>query len=274
MAVMQPRPAATLILLRPGAGGPEVLMIQRTQSAAFLGGAYVFPGGAIDALDSDPRVLKRVLGVTPEAADARLKVPNALAYYVAAIRESFEEAGVLLLVDRNGSVLTAARAERLEGYRKKPFLELLESEDLYVPAGALAYYGHWITAPGRSRRFDARFFVALAPQGQEGVHDANEAMHQAWIRPREALERGARGEIELVFATQQTLKDLARFDDCPAAFSHAAALKEIDTNRACRALGKEGERIFRRVDPQYFEIHWSDPEETGTTTYELVPGEP
>jgi glyoxylase-like metal-dependent hydrolase (beta-lactamase superfamily II)/8-oxo-dGTP pyrophosphatase MutT (NUDIX family) len=267
-----PRPAATLILLRPGSQGPEVLMIQRTKSAVFLGGAYVFPGGAIDAADSDPRVLKRVVGLSGEAADARLGIPNALAYYVAAIRESFEEAGVLLAANADGSLIDAAHAESLHSHRQSSFVELLERENLFIPAGRLAYFGHWITAPGRSRRFDARFFVALAPEGQEGSHDQNEAMHQVWVRPGEALERSARGEIELVFATQTTLKELGRFESPALAFEHAASLPEILTNRACRAQGKDGEKIFRRVDPQYFEIHWSDPEETGQTSYELIPG--
>src|SRR5258706_5666483 len=198
-----PRPAATLILLRPGAGGPEVLMIQRTQSAAFLGGAYVFPGGALDAQDADPRMLKRIVGLRPDQADTRLKLPSgAIAYYVAAIRECFEEAGVLLLVDAKGSQISAAHAGSLLSHREKSFADFLEAENLFVPAGALAYYGHWVTAPGRSRRFDARFFVALAPEGQEGSHDANETVHLMWLRPREALERGARREIELTFATQ------------------------------------------------------------------------
>src|SRR5690348_16629086 len=107
-----PRPAATLVLLRQGASGPEVLMIQRTQNAAFLGGAYAVPGGALDAADSDARVLKRVVGLAAEAADARLKAPNALAYYVAAIRESFEEAGVLLLFNGDGSTVSASQAEK------------------------------------------------------------------------------------------------------------------------------------------------------------------
>jgi glyoxylase-like metal-dependent hydrolase (beta-lactamase superfamily II)/8-oxo-dGTP pyrophosphatase MutT (NUDIX family) len=271
---MTPRPAATLILLRPGAQGPEVLMIQRTHSAAFLGGAYVFPGGAIDALDSDPRVLKRIQGLDAAAANARLGVDNALAYFVAAIRESFEESGVLLLTDRSGAPIPAARAESLHAHRQKGFVEMLEAEDLFVPAGKLAYYGHWITAPGRSRRFDARFFLAAAPEGQEGSHDAGEAVHQMWVRPREALERSARGEIELVFATQQTLKELDRHRDCAAAIASAFDAKEIETNRACRALGKDGEKIFRRSDPAYHEIHWSDPEETGATTYDLAPGVP
>ncbi len=196
-------------------------MIQRTKSAAFLGGAYVFPGGALDPQDSDPRVLKRIVDLTPPQANARLGIPSeALAYYVAAIRECFEEAGVLLLLDVTGLPISAAQADSLLPCRDKPFVDLLERQNLFIPAGALAYYGHWITAPGRSRRFDARFFVALAPEGQEGSHDENETVHHMWVRPREALERGARGEIEQVFATQHTLRDLTRFSGCEELFSH------------------------------------------------------
>jgi glyoxylase-like metal-dependent hydrolase (beta-lactamase superfamily II)/8-oxo-dGTP pyrophosphatase MutT (NUDIX family) len=269
------RPAATLILLRPAPGGPEVLMLQRTQNAAFLGGAYVFPGGSLDALDSDPRVLRRVTGWTGAQANRRLGLADsALAYYVAAVRECFEEAGVALLHDSSGKLISKDHAEKLQAHRKSSFIEMLEAENLFIPGDALAYYGHWITAPGRARRFDTRFFVAQAPEGQEGSHDANETVHHMWVSPREALARGERGEIELVFATQTSLRDLGRFDAPRAAFEYAAALAEIDTNRACRAMGKDGERVFRRADPQYFEIHWADPEETGTTSHEIVPGMP
>ncbi|HVJ12399.1 MAG TPA: NUDIX domain-containing protein, partial [Burkholderiales bacterium] len=266
---MTPRPAATLILLRDGM---EVLMLQRTQSAAFLGGAYVFPGGSLDPQDND---MRRVLGITEAQANERLKLAaGAIAYYVAAIRECFEEAGILLACERSGKQISATRAEGLMHWRQKPFREMLEAEDLYIPAGALAYFGHWVTAPGRSRRFDARFFVALAPQGQRGSHDAAETVHDVWITPREALERGARNEIELVNATQQSLKDLSRFDDPGTAYQHARALPEVDENRACWAQGKQGPQIFRRADAPYFEVHWVDPEETGTSTYDLVAGEP
>ena len=266
---MKPRPAATLILLRDGM---EVLMLQRTQSAAFLGGAYVFPGGSLDPQDDSA---ERVVGLTEAQANERLKVASGgIAYYVAAIRECFEEAGVLLARDAKGAPISAKRAESLMHWRNKPFREMLKAEDLCIPAGELAYFGHWITAPGRSRRFDARFFIALAPAGQQGSHDAAETVHDVWITPREALERGARGEIELVNATQQSLKDLARFSDPRAAFDYARAIPEIDENRACWAQGKDGPKIFRRGDAPYFEIHWSDPGETGETTYDIVAGEP
>src|SRR5712671_2364861 len=270
MATMIPRPAATLALLRdtefPNAAGPQVLMLQRTQSAAFLGGAYVFAGGSLDAADDDGRIVARVRGLS-------LPTPP-VAYWIAAIRECFEEAGILLACDAQGQIVSAARAAGLAHYRSRPFVELLQGEDLYLPASELAYCGHWITAPGRARRFDTRFFVARAPDGQEGSHDAGEMVHALWITPREALERGARGEIELVHATRETLSELKNFATAAEAMRHVRSLKEIDENRACRALGREGEKIFRRADPQYFEIHWSDPEETGQGSYELTPGVP
>ena len=275
------RPAATVILLRAGPGGPEALLLQRTQAAAFLGGAYVFPGGALDTADGEARVLRRVVGLDDAAASARLGLARGgLAYWVAAVRECFEEAGILLAREEGGGELSAARAAELARHReplnagKLAFAEFLDAERLLLPADALAYYGHWITAPGRARRFDARFFVARAPAGQDGSHDASEIVHHAWLRPREALERGDRGEMELVFATRHTLADLARFPDPQRAFEHARDLPEIETNRACWAQGREGPRLFRRADPQYFEIHWSDPEETGQSAYELVPGVP
>jgi len=264
MAAPVPRPAATLALLRDGADGPEVLMLQRTKAAVFLGGAYVFPGGSLDPADADPRVAKRVLGGPDD---------EALPYYVAAIRECFEEAGVLLACDQDGRPVDAARAERLMPFRNESFVRLLEAEDLYLPAGELAFIGHWITAPGRARRFDTRFFLAAAPAGQQGSHDANETVHDVWIRPQEALERAARGEIELVFATRQTLSEFARFASVEEAVHHARSLPAVEPNRACWATGKDGPKLFRRADPQYFEIHWCDPEETGDSSYEIVAGE-
>ncbi|MFN2646054.1 MAG: MBL fold metallo-hydrolase [Burkholderiales bacterium] len=263
---MAARPAATLALLRDAPGGPEVLMLQRTQSAVFLGGAYVFPGGSLDTSDTDPRVVQRVKNLLAENPP--------IAYWVAAVRECFEEAGVLLACDARGALIAPERARTLAGYRSRPFIELLEEHDLYIPTGELAYIGHWVTTPGRTRRFDTRFFVALAPAGQEAAHDAGETVHTLWIRPSEALERAARGEIELVYATQHTLGELKRFATAADAMRHVRALTDIEENRACIAQGADGEKIFRRADPQYAEIHWSDPEESGTTTYDLIAGAP
>jgi glyoxylase-like metal-dependent hydrolase (beta-lactamase superfamily II)/8-oxo-dGTP pyrophosphatase MutT (NUDIX family) len=275
------RPAATVALLREAAGGLDVFMLQRTRGAAFLAGAYVFPGGAIDDHDADPRILRRVVGLSDGDASARLGVAaGGLAHWVAAVRECFEEAGILIAWDEERRPVGAERAAALERLRgplnagELSFAEFLEREKLLIPAHELAYFGHWITAPGRSRRFDTRFFVAIAPQGQQGSHDNSETIHNLWLRPQEALERNAQGKIELVFATKHTLAELARFASPYQAFEHVKALPEVETNRACWAQGRDGPRVFRRADPQYFEIHWCDPEESGNTSYDLVPGTP
>ncbi|HEX9398435.1 MAG TPA: MBL fold metallo-hydrolase [Burkholderiales bacterium] len=250
---MVPRPAATLILLRDGAQGVEVLMMQRAKESAFLGGAYVFPGGSLDAEDAG-------------GDDALAK------YRYAAVRECFEEAGILLLEDKHKKIITEKKAASLAAYRNKSFQELLKQEKLRVPHQALAHYGHWITSPGAARRFETHFFLAVAPAGQEGSHDPVEAVHQIWIRPADALERGARGEIDLVFATRTTLGDLKQFSSATEAFAAVRARPAPETNRACWAQGKDGPKLFRRADAPYFEIHWSDPEETGQSTYDLTAG--
>jgi len=275
------RPAATLLLLRDGNSGPEAFLLQRTLSAAFLAGAHVFPGGALDRADGDARVLRRVTGISDAQASARLGVESGgLAYWVAAVRECFEESGILLAESEDGRAPDAARTAALAQYRtplhagELAFHEFLEQERLVLRGSALAYFGHWITAPGRARRFDTRFFLALAPPDQPGAHDGTELIDSVWLRPAEALEREASGAMQLVFATRNTLADLQRFARAQDAFEHARET-EVETNRACWALGADGAAaLFRRRDPQYFEIHWSDPEETGQTTIAFTPGVP
>jgi len=275
------RPAATVLLLRDGSLGPEAFLLQRTKSAAFLAGAHVFPGGALDKADQDQRVLRRVHGLDDTEASRRLGLDSGgLAYWVAALRECFEEAGILLAQGEDGRALGAQRAAQLAQYRgmlhsgKLAFAEFLERERLLLRAHELAYFGHWITAPGRARRFDTRFFLALAPEGQRGAHDGTELIASLWLRPQEAIEREARGAMDLVFATKNTLLDLARFSRAKDALEHAREA-EVETNRACWALGPDGaQALYRRRDPQYFEIHWSDPEESGQTSIALKPGAP
>ncbi len=278
----EPRPAATIILLRDTMSGPEAFMLQRTRSAAFLPGAYVFPGGALDATDRDPRAARRVLGLADGRASAQLGLDSGgLAYWIAAARECFEEAGILIATNAAGEPVAPERAEVLAPWRarlnagERAFAELLEDEDLYVPAPEIVYFSHWITAAGRPRRFNTRFFVARAPESQSGAHDESETVHSFWVAPREALARQDRGEIEIIFPTRTSLEDLGRFTTAAAAIEYARALGDIEVNAACWALDHEGsKRLFRRADPQYFEIHWCDPEETGETCYVIQPGTP
>jgi glyoxylase-like metal-dependent hydrolase (beta-lactamase superfamily II)/8-oxo-dGTP pyrophosphatase MutT (NUDIX family) len=275
------RPAATLVLLRDGTDGIEVFMLQRAASAVFLGGAYVFPGGALDTGDADPAMQALIAGIDEREANERLGLPaGALAYWVAALRECFEEAGFLLAHDASGQPVHASRAAALARHRealnaqRTPFAEVLRAENVLLAGSQIAYYQHWITAPLRPRRFDTRFFMGLAPQGQAGLHDNTETVHSLWIRPADALARGKRGEIELAFATQYVLRDLARFDNTDAALAYARALRDIPCHRGCIAQGREGQKLFRRGDAPYHEIHWTDPAETTTSCYDMNPGEP
>ena len=279
---LEPRPAATLLLLRETSGAPEVFMLQRTSKAAFLPGAFVFPGGALDPDDANGRAARRVRGLDDAQASARLGLAaGGLAYWVAAARECFEESGILLARDEKGSPVDPDRAMSLEHLREPLnagtllFSDFLEQEKLFIPAQEIAYYSHWITAPGRPRRFSTRFFVACAPAGQHGAHDRSETVHSVWVSPREALERDQRKEIELIFPTRSTLADLASLRTPREVFEHASGLGDIEVNAACWALDHEGsQRLFRRADPPYFEIHWSDPEEKGNTCFVIQPGIP
>ena len=279
MAQIVPRPAATLILLRDSDAGPEIFMLKRSPSAAFVANAYVFPGGGLDA--ADHKALDRVRGLSESEANRRLGVDTGgLAYWVAAVRECFEEAGILIAVDESGAPLDPGRADTLAVHRaainsgQLAFGELLEREKLAIPAERIAYFSHWITAPGRPRRFTARFFVAHAPEGQHGSHDDGETVASEWVRPHLALERCARGEIELVHPTRISLTELAPFPRAAEAFDFASSRIDIEADASCWATGKEGRKLFRRNDAPYAEVHWTDPEEAGDTTYDLVPGVP
>jgi glyoxylase-like metal-dependent hydrolase (beta-lactamase superfamily II)/8-oxo-dGTP pyrophosphatase MutT (NUDIX family) len=277
MPPIVPRPAATLILLRDGEAGPEIFMLKRSPSAAFVANAYVFPGGGLDA--ADHQALDRVNGLTEAQANRRLGVESGgLAYWVAAVRECFEEAGILIATEDSGAPLDPERANALAVHRDAvnagtlAFGELLARERLAIPAERIAYFSHWITAPGRPRRFSARFFVAHAPHGQHGSHDRSETVASEWVRPHLALERCAKGEIELVHPTRISLTELAAFEQAEAAFAFASTREDIEADASCWASGKEGRKLFRLNDPPYAEVHWSDPEEAGDTNYDLVPG--
>ncbi|MCC7325672.1 MAG: MBL fold metallo-hydrolase [Burkholderiales bacterium] len=273
------RPAATLILLREGARGPELLMQRRASAAVFLGGAYVFPGGALEISDADPGVQARVVGLSEEQARTRLTLAEgALAYWVAAARECFEEAGILLTQDEAGSPIAPDRVAAMTADREAlnrrelGFAELLARHRQFLRASELIYFDHRITPPIRPRRFDTRFFVASAPPGQGGSHDNNEAIDSAWLRPRDALDLAGRKEIEIAPVTAIVLEELARFANVDQALAHARAKEHIEADRVVVAQGRTGQQVFRRDDAAYAEIHWTDPEETMRTSYDLVPG--
>lgn len=226
---MEPRDAATVMLVRDQPE-LEVFLLRRSPRSAFVGGASVFPGGAVDDDDRAPAMLALADGVRASEADARLGSPGALGFWVAGIRECFEEAGVLLARDALAGDLVVSDALGLDVERRRllagerSFVEILGELGVVLDAGALVPFAHWITPPGNPRRYDTWFFVAAAPEGHVYEHDADETVASTWLRPAEALDQARRGEIELIYPTFRSLQTLARFDraDDVLAAVHAA----------------------------------------------------
>ena len=278
-----PRPAATLVLAREAAQGIEIFLLRRTHLAEFAGGAYVFPGGALDPSDQDERWAAHCVGMDDAAASRLLKLEHGgLAYWVAAIRECFEEAGLLLARDRSGAMLAIDRPEHtareFAGLREQliagslSFTDLCSDRDLRLALDHLAYFSHWITGPGRSRRYDTRFFVAVAPHAQTASHDSGETVAHIWIRPAEALERHRRGELNLMFPTIKTLEALARFADTAAVMDHARSPRPMPPMMPRMATGRDGPRVLMPGDNAYAEAGKIDPQGTGRVSYEILPG--
>jgi 8-oxo-dGTP pyrophosphatase MutT (NUDIX family) len=209
-----PRLAATVMLVRDLAPrGIEVFVVRRSARSAFMPDAYVFPGGALDAGDAAPQAVARLDSV-PAGVPAE--------FAVAAIRELFEEAGVLLAhrpdgaPPAHGDVAAARVALARDG-----FDATIERLQLTLSGSALSYYSRWITPPVETtRRFDTRFFVARAPEGQRASADAVETHDGLWISPADALARGDRGEIVLVFPTRKHLERLAGFGSVAELVEH------------------------------------------------------
>jgi 8-oxo-dGTP pyrophosphatase MutT (NUDIX family) len=208
-------PAATVMLVRDAAPeGVEVFVLRRTTGAAFAAGFYVFPGGRVDAADGlagDVDVDEFCDGVDDAAASAALGLGRGgAAFWVAAIRECFEESGILLARRRDGTPLAVRDGDRLLVYGGSlSMAELCRRDGLVLDAGALRYVSHWVTPVGESRRFDTRFFVAAAPVGQEGRHDDSETVASRWVRPADALAEFAAGELRLLPPTIANLRFLA-----------------------------------------------------------------
>ncbi len=214
-----PEPASTVVLLRPGPqGAPLVFFVKRHGKARFMPRYYVFPGGRVDPGDGDAALLGRLDGVDGDALAARMvgiaSARQALAHVVAALRETFEEAGVLLAhrhgqpVSTRTAELRAGRAALNEG--RTTFGALVQALDLRLDGGALTYFAHWVTPRGHRHRYDARFFLACAPDGQVEEHDAKETTASLWRSPGGALDAYAQGEDFLLAPpTWSVLRDLS-----------------------------------------------------------------
>lgn len=228
------RPAATVLLVRDAEeGGIEVFMLRRTLAAAFASGMFVFPGGKVDDVDGIAAISDLCEGLDDPTASSLLGLPSGgLAYWVACIRECFEEAGVLLARRHDtGEVLrfddrdVEARFER-ERHAihdgSAALLDLCAREGLRLATDAIHYVSHWITPVGERRRFDTRFFVARAPHAQRPLHDNAETIDSMWIRPHEAIERWRAGDLVLMPPTAANIEFLLPYGNADDALAAAA----------------------------------------------------
>jgi 8-oxo-dGTP pyrophosphatase MutT (NUDIX family) len=245
-----PRPAATVVVLRDSPLGPEVFMVRRHESTAFMGGAHVFPGGRVDAVDGDGDA--GWCDGIPHAAVQLPSLPpsNAVAFHVAAARELFEEAGVLLARGADGAFVSLAAAGR-ERFKQARYdvhagtttlRRVVEREHLRLALDALILFAHWVTPPIDTRQFDTRFFLARVPPHQTPAHDDTETTHSAWARPADAIAQAEAGDIVLPPPTWTTLRELESFASVDDAMVWARARRIV--RRMPLAYEEDGRRLL------------------------------
>ena len=221
----KPKQAATVILLRPvEPRGFEVFLTRRPDSMPFLGGMYCYPGGTMSKDDCRPAMIARTLGRTPKQArqiiDAAFTPEEAVGLWIAAVRELFEEVGVLLAAEYSGAGLsmTPERAARLAerhhelSNKSLSFAALLERERLYCDLASLSHFSYWRTPAQFAMRFDTRFFIAALPPGQTPLATSYEVAHSVWLTPDRAMQLCNRQELPMIFPTFAALRTLADFD--------------------------------------------------------------
>jgi 8-oxo-dGTP pyrophosphatase MutT (NUDIX family) len=259
------RQAASLIVLRDSPQGPEVLMLRRAERDGDIrSGVWVFPGGVLDPVDG--QLHARCEGDDDTQASARLGLPQGgLDYSVAAVRECFEEVGLLFATGQ----IEAALKEQASAVTGADFVALCERHHLRLDMAALRYHSHWLTPPGLPKRFDTRFYVARLPEGQVPCADEGEALEIAWLTPEAALSPAAK--LKLLPVTRRTLQDLARFSTVQACLDEAAT--RVHPPRMMPRMGRDA-RGVRPVLPDewaYAEIARLDPEGRGDVYFGLEP---
>jgi 8-oxo-dGTP pyrophosphatase MutT (NUDIX family) len=257
-----PTPASTVVMLRPSDGVPfEVFMVKRHSTSRFMANAYVYPGGRLDDEDSDEMLLRHCHGVLGEEAAERFALPEneALALYVAAIREVFEESGALFATENDDSAISfadAAELDRYETYREAlqdeevSFHQIVGWEDLILTCGELVYFAHWITPPMEKYRYDTRFFLARAPSGQNLTHDNKEVTDSLWITPAAALATYNGQDFQLAPPTLHTLEALAKFHSIDEALEYYRD-RPIPTVKPHLIMDEGNATLLLPGDPEY-----------------------
>ena len=207
------RPSSTVVLARDAGASPELFLVQRPASASF-GATWVFPGGVLEPDDTVAAAF--CTGIDPTTADRRLGMDDGgLDYYVAAIRDLFEETGVLLgRTDSEATVLDECRQGLNDG--SLDWTDFLMRRAVELDAAALSYFSHWITPNVLKKRFTTRFFVAEIPPGQKASHDPGELTASAWLSAKAALDAADRGDMGLSYPTARTLEALAGLESVAA----------------------------------------------------------
>jgi 8-oxo-dGTP pyrophosphatase MutT (NUDIX family) len=243
-----PVPAATILLLRDGVGGLEVFMVKRHHQIDFVAGALVFPGGKLEKGDADAALEAYFEGGGDWTAQMR-------ALGAGAIREAFEESGILLARDaRTGGFVTAERLAELQHYRplldkrEMALADFLEKEKLILALDQLVHFAHWITPDNMPKRFDTHFFLAISPLGHAGSHDGRESVDSIWITPNGAISD--RKKWNVIFPTKLNLMKLDENKTVAAAITAARGVKVLPVTPWVEN-GPDGQVLKIREDAGY-----------------------
>lgn len=235
-------PAATILIARDSADGPEVFMVVRHHEIDFASGALVFPGGKVDKPDFDPALRAHVINA--EAYD-----DEALAMRIGGIREAFEECGILLAREKGADgFVSASRLRALEGWRDRfnnrdaTMLAFAEAENLEFAVDALGHFAHWVTPDVMKKRFDTHFFIAHAPADHIGAHDGSESVDSIWITAAQALTDAKAKKRTVIFPTMMNLQKFGKFDTVDDAL---AACGDVVTVKPFVEI--EGEKKYLRI---------------------------
>ena len=275
VAARPPRPSATVVVVRDAGRGIEVLLSRRAERGDHNSGAWVFPGGLVDA--GDRQAHSFCAGLDDGQASERLGIAaGGLDYYIAAVRECFEESG-LLFGSTDGALMEvdAVATERLAPWRgwlhrgERTLSEFCTTFGLRLAVDRLIYLSHWITPIGRAKRFDTRFFLAIAPPVQTAVHDGHELVEQLWLKPGDALHK--RAALKLLTPTQKTLELLMRFESIAALLEWASADRKVVLTVPRIGNGSQGIRTVMPDEPAWAELGRIDPKGNGQHSYDIQP---
>lgn len=273
---VEARRSASLVVVRDGADGIETLLLRRAERGDQNSGAWVFPGGLVDA--GDRAAHGCCAGLDDDQTSRRLGLPSGgLDFAVAAVRECFEECGLLYAARADGGPVDPSRPD-MAAWR--PMLhrggrgidEMCRELGLRLDASPLVYLSHWVTPIGRPKRFDTRFFIARAPAGQEVVPDGHEITEHRWMCSKDALAKAV--GLKLMTPTQKTLEWIGTQANVDALLAWAAAQRSVPLVMPRMGTGSEGVRPVVPDEPAYAELGRIDPADRGTGCYEIQPGVP